>query len=49
VGLNSFSWILTMTCRRITRVLSSIVYVLVQRLFGLIAPRGRGEAAVRPR
>jgi len=48
VGLNNFSWTLTMTRRRITRVLLSIVYVLVQRLFGLIALRRRGETGVRP-
>src|ERR1022692_1829236 len=32
-----------MPCGRITPVLFSIVYVLAQRLFGLIALRGRGE------
>jgi hypothetical protein len=34
-----------MTCGRITPALMSIVYVLAQRLFSLIALRGRGEAA----
>jgi hypothetical protein len=45
VGPNNFGWTPTMTCGRITPVLMSIVYVLAQRLFSLIALRGRGEAA----